>query len=132
MKESLIKEIFQDSIEQIQKLRQSKDKKYFDSLSKIIISSGISLGGGELEMQINPDDISMVNISILESEIANKIGSETILKIMPTKNDTINGGVILYKGSLSVNNSLNAILERRSEIIRNRLNKMVFDELEST
>ncbi|MHA2053865.1 MAG: V-type ATP synthase subunit E [Candidatus Hodarchaeales archaeon] len=128
IKESLIEEIFQGGLDQIQKLRLQRDNRYAETLSKIIISSGISLGGGDLEMQINPDDTSMIEISSLNSEITEKTGSETTLKISTSKTNIINGGVILFKGSLSVNNSLQAIFDRRSDIIRNRLNKLIFED----
>ncbi|MHA2174538.1 MAG: V-type ATP synthase subunit E [Candidatus Hodarchaeales archaeon] len=128
IKESLIEEIFQGSLDQIQKLRLQRDNRYAEMLSKIIISSGISLGGGDLEMQINPDDTSMLEISSLNSAITEKTGSETTLKISTSKTNIINGGVILFKGSLSVNNSLQAIFDRRSDIIRNQLNKLIFED----
>ncbi|MHA2237663.1 MAG: V-type ATP synthase subunit E [Candidatus Hodarchaeales archaeon] len=128
IKESLIEEIFQGGLDQIQKLRLQRDNRYAETLSKIIISSGISLGGGDLEMQINPDDTSMIEISSLNSEITEKTGSETTLKISTSKTNIINGGVILFKGSLSVNNSLQAIFDRRSDIIRNQLNKLIFED----
>ena len=128
LKESLLEQIFQESMDQIQKLRQSKDNKYVDALSKIIISSGSSLGGGELEIQINPDDTSIIDISRMESEIARNCGTETTIKISSSKTSIIDGGAILYKGSLSVDNSLKAIFERRSDLIRNQLNKIIFED----
>ena len=128
LKESLLERIFQESMDQIQKIRQTKDSRYVDALSKIIISSGSSLGGGELEIQINPDDTSMIDFSRLESEITKDSGTETSIKISSSKTSIIDGGAILYKGSLSVNNSLKAIFERRSEIIRNQLNKIIFED----
>lgn len=128
LKESLLEQIFQESMDQIQELRQSKDNRYVDALSKIIISSGSSLGGGELEIQINPDDTSMIDLSRMESEIASNCGTETTIKISSTKTSIIDGGAILYKGSLSVDNSLKAIFERRSDLIRNQLNKIIFED----
>lgn len=126
IKETLIQEIFNNSMDKIQQMRQQKDQQYMNALTKLIISSGSILEGGNLTIALHPDDTSTIDISFLESEITKQSGNDTHIEISSSEDDAIKGGTILYKGSLAVDNTFEAIFDRRKEIIRNKLNSLIF------
>jgi vacuolar-type H+-ATPase subunit E/Vma4 len=127
IKESLIQEIINNSMDQIQKMRETKDQKYLSALTNLIITSGKVLEGGDLTVALHSDDITSVDKSYLEAEITRQSGNETHIELSSPKNSTIKGGTMLYKGSLAVDNTFEAIFDRRKEIIRNELNSLIFN-----
>ncbi len=128
LKESLVQEIFDDSINKIKQMREQKDKRYLNALSDLIVLSGTILEGGEMSITLHPSDAQTIEKNSLEAEIAKKTGTSTKINVSSKEQDLINGGVILQKGSLIVNNTFNAIFDRRKEAIRNKLNSVIFNK----
>ncbi len=128
LKESLVQEIFDDSIAKIRQMRKQKDKRYLKALSELVILSGTILEGGEMNVTLHPGDAETIDRNSLEAEVAKKTGTSTKLNISSSEQDFINGGVISKKGSLTVNNTFNAIFDRRKEAIRNKLNSVIFKD----
>ena len=126
LKESLVQEIFDDSINKIKQMREQKDKRYLNALSDLVVLSGTILEGGEMSITLHPSDAQTIEKKSLEAEIAKKTGTTTKINVSSKEQDLINGGVILQKGSLIVNNTFNAIFDRRKEEIRNKLNSVIF------
>ena len=126
IKETLIQEIIDNSMKQIQKMREQKDQRYLSALKSLIISSGTVLEGGDLSVMVHSDDISSIDKTYLETEITKQSGNETRIKLSSPESSTIKGGTLLYKGSLAINNTFEAIFDRRKEIIRNELNSLLF------
>ena len=130
LKETLVQEIFDSSMEKIQHMRRNQAQQYTSALTKLIISSGSILEGGELIVELNSDDVTTVNVALLESEITKQSGNETHIEITTSEDNTIKGGTILYKGDLAVDNTFEAIFERRKDIIRNELHSLIFHNRE--
>ncbi len=128
LKESLVQEIFENSIYRIKEMREQKDQRYSNSLTDLIVVSCSILEGGEMTISLHPSDVQSINTNSLESEIAKKTGTSTKLNVTSSEHDLTNGGVIVQKGPLMVNNTFNAIFDRRKEAIRNRLSSIIFDE----
>ncbi|MHA1995448.1 MAG: V-type ATP synthase subunit E [Candidatus Hodarchaeales archaeon] len=128
LKESLIQEIFDDSIAKIRQMREQKDKRYLKALSELVVLSGTILEGGEMNVTLHPGDAETIDRNSLEAEVAKKTGTSTKLNISSSEQDFINGGVISKKGFLTVNNTFNAIFDRRKEVIRNKLNSVIFKD----
>ncbi|MHA1975961.1 MAG: V-type ATP synthase subunit E [Candidatus Hodarchaeales archaeon] len=128
LKESLVQEIFDDSINKIRSMREQKDQRYLNALSELIILSGTILEGGEMNITLHPDDSEIIDKNSLEAEIAKKTGTTTKLNVSSSEEDLVNGGVISQKGSLIVNNTFNAVFDRRKEAIRNKLSSAIFNE----
>ncbi len=128
VKESLLEHIFMESLERIEGFQDQKAEIYRTSLTNKIIQGGVSLSGGELIIELAADDVSLIDISQLESKITKKSGAKTTIKVTPAEADTIKGGAIIRKGSLSVNNTHESIFNRRKEIIRNRVHEILYSE----
>ena len=126
LKESLVQEIFNDSIAKIKMMREKKEKRYLDALSELIVLSGTILEGGEMSITLHPNDEEAIDKNSLEAEIAKKTGTTTKLNVSSSEQDLLNGGVISQKGSLMVNNTFNAVFDRRKDAIRNKLSSVIF------
>jgi vacuolar-type H+-ATPase subunit E/Vma4 len=109
-------------------MREQKNQRYLDSLTDLIVLSCTILEGGEVTISLHPSDIQSINTNSLEAEIGKKTGTSTKLNVSSSEQDLTNGGVIAQKGSLTVNNTFNAIFDRRKEATRNRLNSIIFEE----
>ncbi len=127
-KESLVQEIFDESINKIKLMREQKDQRYLNSISELIVLSGTILEGGEMNITLHPSDTHTIDTNSLEAEIAKKTGTSTKLNLSSSEQDLTNGGIIVQKGSLTVNNTFNAIFDRRKESIRNKLSSIIFGE----
>ena len=128
IKESFLESIFMESLKRIRGFQDQKSEIYRTSLNNKIIQGGISLSGGELIIEIAADDVSLIDIDRLESEITKKTSVETSIKVAPAEADTIKGGSIIRKGSLSVDNTHDSIFNRRKEIIRNKVHEILYTE----
>jgi V/A-type H+-transporting ATPase subunit G/H len=128
LKESLVQEIFDDSLLKIRQMREQKDERYLNALSELIVLSGTILEGGEMSITLHPSDTGTIDRNSLEAEVAKKTGTSTKLNVSSSEQDLVNGGVISQKGSLTVNNTFNAIFDRRKESIRNKLSSVIFKE----
>ncbi len=128
VKESLLEHIFMESLKRIKGFQDQKSEIYRTSLTNKIIQGGVSLLGGELIIELAADDVSLIDIGHLESQITKISGAKTTIKVTPAEADTIKGGLIIRKGSLSVDNTHESIFNRRKEIIRNRVHDILYSE----
>ncbi|EHP89067.1 V-type proton ATPase subunit E [Methanotorris formicicus] len=118
----------------IEKLREDLAKlpekpEYKGILEKMIKNGAVSLGGGELIVQLNERDMGLVEDEVLwklEKEIEEAAGKVTILKKgEPVK--IIGGCIISTADGLKIlNNSLEAVFERDMENIRAKITDILF------
>ncbi|UCE13583.1 MAG: hypothetical protein JSV04_00025 [Candidatus Heimdallarchaeota archaeon] len=127
-KESILEETFTQSWKRIQEWRELKSKEYRTALAKLIIQGGTSLEGGELTVQLAREDFSLIDTDELESEITKASGIKSTIKVSKADDDIVDGGVIVFKGPLAVNNTVQAIFDRRENIIRKRLHNILFSD----
>ncbi|NHJ02867.1 MAG: hypothetical protein EAX86_12090 [Candidatus Heimdallarchaeota archaeon] len=126
-KETIIQEVLTSALKNIQRLRESKSKEYSLAIQKQIEQASITLEGGKLNLEIASEDSDLLDIARIEKIVSKKTGVTTLISVNSTNDSLPSGGFILRKGELEVNNSISAILERRSESVRNELHKILFE-----
>ncbi|UCG02373.1 MAG: hypothetical protein JSW11_22665 [Candidatus Heimdallarchaeota archaeon] len=126
VKDQLLNHIFEKSLKRIQEWKEKKSEEYRSALTHQIIQGGISLEGGELEVNLAPEDVSLIDLKNIESEIVKASGINTKIKIMVSESDSVDGGSIISKGSLAVRNTIEARLDRQVEVLRDEVHKILF------
>ncbi|MFX0015210.1 MAG: V-type ATP synthase subunit E [Promethearchaeota archaeon] len=126
VKEELLKKVYAESLKRIREWKDKKSEEYRSGLINQILQGGVSLGGGELAVNVAAEDVSLIDIMQLESKIAEKTKTNTSIRILTSEDQVIEGGVIISKGPLSVLNTIEARFDRREEIIRDRVHEILF------
>ncbi|WP_421077737.1 V-type proton ATPase subunit E [Methanothermococcus sp. Ax23] len=126
-RENLINMAIEKLEEDLIKLPQ-KDN-YKDVLLKLIIEGVISVGGGELILELNEKDLKLIDDSTLwaiEKEMEDRLKKSTILK-KGTPANIIGGCIVKTADSLKVcDNSLESVFERNLESIRAKVAELLF------
>ncbi|MHA1974934.1 MAG: V-type ATP synthase subunit E [Candidatus Hodarchaeales archaeon] len=130
LKQSFIETIINDSLDKIKEMAKNNTDEYQKALKGIILKGGIALEGGELVVQIKENDMDKIDEKAIASEIKKLTNNPTTIKLVALNGDDFIGGAIIIKGSLKVDNTIEAILERKKKILRNRLHKILFEEKE--
>ncbi len=123
-KEAGINAVFEEGKKTIASLLQSPD--YPSILANLIVYAGVSLGGGNLTVNVTKADSSKVKVSDLAQKITSKCGNQTAISVEPAELKTKLGGAIIKKSDLWVDNTFEAIIERRTESIRAEIAKILF------
>ena len=123
-KESGITAVFEEGKKKIVTLVQSSE--YGTILGNLIVSAGITLGGGNLTLTVAKADASKVNVSDLAQRVSSKTGNQTSITIDSTELKSKLGGAIVKKPDHWVDNTFEAIIERRTESIRAEIAKILF------
>ncbi len=126
IKQEVIQDVLTSSLQKIQLLRKKKDKEYSQAIQNQIKRAAILLEGGELLLEISSDDIKQIDISGIEKVVSDELKKPTTISIVKNPDSVLNGGFILKKGQLEIENTIQAILERRAEYIRNELHQILF------
>ncbi len=126
-REKTIAKAIQKLEEDLVKLPQKEE--YKDTLLKMIITGVYSVGGGELELQLNKNDWKLIDDSTLwalEKEMEDRLKKVTVLK----KGESlpiIGGCVVKTADKTKVSdNSLEATFERNLDAIRAKIAEMLF------
>ncbi len=102
---------------------------YKDVLLKLIIEGVISVGGGELVLELNEKDLKLIDDSTLwaiEKEMEDRLKKSTILK-KGKPVDIIGGCIVKTADNLKVcDNSLESVFERNLESIRAKVAELLF------
>ncbi len=126
VKDQLLNEIFTKSLKRIQEWKDKKSEEYRSALNHQIIQGGISLEGGELMVKLAPEDVTLIDIKNLESEITNICGINTTIKISAPGSDAVDGGSIISKGFLAVRNTIKARVDRKENVLRDEVHRILF------
>ncbi len=127
-KEKLLNQIFTESLNRINNWKDKRSEKYKSSLANQIIQGGISLEGGELIVKLASEDVSLIDIEQLESEITKITGTKTKIEVSSSKSDAVERGSVICKGSLAIHNTIKARFDRREEFIRDRVYNILFKD----
>jgi len=104
-----------------------KSEEYLPVLEKLIIDAGIVLGGGTLEIMLNENDSSLpLKLNKLEKKIADGTDVKTRLKISKQKIKAVGVIVKTVEGRIFVDNTFEAILNRRKRELRLRIARILF------
>ena len=123
-KESGISTVFEEGKKKIATLLQTSD--YGSILSDIIVSAGVSLGGGNLMVSLSKADQSKINLGDIAQKISAKSGVNSSVTFDGSELKTKLGGAIIKKDDLWVDNTFDAIIERRNEVLRAEISKILF------
>lgn len=119
-RESIIDEITVEARSELQKFTKSTDYPQF--LSKLVKSSGVSMGGGNIILHLRTEDKSHFtqdSLNSLSKEIGEITGQDTSLSVADEDLDAL-GGIRLVRSDndLYVDNTFERRLERSEEDIR--------------
>ncbi|MHA1448168.1 MAG: V-type ATP synthase subunit E [Candidatus Hodarchaeales archaeon] len=97
-------------------------------LERLVIDAGISLEGGELILSIRQADRDKIDIKRVENTLSEKTGVSTTIKIEEGGKELNDGGIILKKGGISVNNTIRSIFERKYREIRSEVAEILYEK----
>ena len=126
VKERLLNLVFTESLKRIQEWKEKKSEEYRSALANQIIQGGVSLEGGELTVKLEAEDVSLIDLGSLESEITKITGTKTSIITSTSESDVVGGGSIISKESLAVYNTIKPRLDRREDIIRDKVHNILF------
>lgn len=125
-RDDLINEAIEKSKQQLSELTKSKD--YGRILGKLVEEGAIGLGGGELQI-VTPtkDESTNIDLGSIAKRVEKETGNKTTLTLAQEKLSSI-GGVIIRKpdGSILIDNTFDAIIDRSLRDIRMRIAKILF------
>ncbi|KON31076.1 hypothetical protein AC478_03325 [miscellaneous Crenarchaeota group-1 archaeon SG8-32-3] len=125
-KETWIDNILKEVKNELKILKQSK--KYLSILEKLIIEAGVTLGGKELVVLLNPQDSALpLKLGNLAKEIGEKTGFKTELNMSKEKVEVIGGALVkTADGKVIMDNTFDDILRRREKELRSEIAKILF------
>lgn len=128
-KTKIIDEIIEKTKVKLKEFVKSKEK-YIEMLSKLIINASSTLGGGELEILLNKQDLKLpLDVKKLEKIIEEKTGKKTILKIIDEDLQTIGGVIVRTKDKkIIINYTFEGIIETHKRYLQREASKILFSE----
>ena len=124
-KERLITDVLNEVKNRLVNLQKSDE--YLPLLEKLIVDAGTVLGGGTLEVMLNENDSSLpLKLNKLEKKIADGTDVKTRLKISKQKIKAVGVIVKTVEGRIFVDNTFEAILNRRKRELRLRIARILF------
>lgn len=128
-RDEMIKNVFTNAMKELKDLREKREE-YTKTVKDLIRSGGIVVDGGNLEALIleGDDPLSKEQIEKLSSDISEKTGKDTSLKLL-NELDNVSGGAIVQKsdGSMRCDNTFEARLERMKDSLRTEVAEMLFE-----
>lgn len=103
----------------------NKSNEYSSILADLTIVAGIALGGGDLQISVRKMDTSKLSVDVVTKKITDETGVSTKLSLDNVTNTKF-GGVIAKKGEIWVDNTFESIIDRREDVIRNEIAKILF------
>lgn len=127
-REEVIEEAFKKAEEKLKELASSDASQYKESLEKVIVESGVEIGGGDLVILVKESDVTKItgSVSSLEASISDKTGTTTKLE-MGENITTIGGAIVKTKnGEIEVNNTIEARMLRFKKSLRSEVAGILF------
>lgn len=130
-REELIQRALEDAEEELAELRDDNER-YKEVLKDLIITGGIAVGGGDLEVSVLRNDkklISEKEIGEMTEKIFKETGNETELEVLANLQNA-DGGTIVQKsdGSITCNNTFKSKLQRMKSSLRPKISGILFEE----
>ncbi|BDZ66696.1 V-type proton ATPase subunit E [Methanobacterium ferruginis] len=127
-REEVIEEAFTKAEEKLKEIASSDASEYKASLEKVIVESGVEIGGGDLVIMVKESDVTKITSSLasIEKNIADKTGLPTKLE-MGENIPTIGGAIVKTKnGEIEVNNTIEARMLRFKKSLRSEVAGILF------
>jgi len=125
-KEPLVTSVLEEVMNKLKVFSQSGN--YLPFLQKLIVDTGIALGGEKLEVILSEQDETLpLEASMLTKNIIEKTGKEIELMISNTKIKSFGGCVVrTHDGRIIIDNTFSDILKRREREFRFEIAKILF------
>jgi len=124
-KENLITSVLNEVKSKLKNL--PKSEKYLSTLEKMIIDAGTVLGGGELEVRLNEADSALPwKVNKMAKAITDKTGVKTKLRLSKESIDAVGAVVRTADNRIVLDNTFEAMLERREKEMRLKIAKIMF------
>ncbi|MFX1251274.1 MAG: V-type ATP synthase subunit E [Promethearchaeota archaeon] len=123
-KQEMIETVYTEGFKKLQGIAASKD--YEMTLHRFAVDGGVALLGGELEIFVQEQDKGKIDTKKCASEIKAKTGQETVITVNRLTKGTM-GGCIVRKGNIFVDNTIEAMFERKKRDVRLALAKILFE-----
>ena len=124
-KERLVTSVLNEVKNRLVNLQKSEE--YLPVLEKLIVDAGTVLDGGTLEVMLNKNDSSLpLKLNKLEKKIADRAGVKTRLKISKQQIKAVGVIVKTNDGKIFVDNTFEAILNRRERELRLKIARILF------
>jgi V/A-type H+-transporting ATPase subunit E len=126
-REELINETLEKAKQKLLEMTTSKD--YEKTLRKMIEEGGLGLGGGELEVTLPGKGArTAFDLNVIAKQVEKVTGKPTTIKIAQEKSK-LTGGAIISKadGSIAIDNSFEARIDRAMREIRIKVAKLLFE-----
>lgn len=130
-REEIIQKTLERAKEELAELRDDNER-YKEVLKDLIITGGIAVGGGDLEVSVLRNDkklISEKEIGEMTEKISKETGNETELEVLANLQNA-DGGTTVQKsdGSITCNNTFKAKLQRMKSSLRPKISEILFEE----
>lgn len=127
-KTDIIESVFDKALQRLKEY--SETKQYKQSLKRLIIEAGISIGGGDLIVSVNGRDRKNSSKRFLKQtakKIEEKTGTETHLQLAKEPLNSLGGAVISKaKESATVDNTFGERLNRKKKQVSGELENILF------
>jgi len=108
------------------KMWAEKDAQYASALRGLIVQGGKELGGGELEVLLNPRD-SQLNVDPLSKEIEGKTERKTHITLGRGEVQVSGGAVVrTADGKMAIDNTFEGIIERHRRTIEVATSRILY------
>ncbi len=128
VKEDLIKKAFGDAEERLKKLAGAPE--YSGILKKLVVESGVVVGGGPLEVLVREKDRPLLSGKILADlgkEISKTTGKDATLVLSEETITTIGGAIVRSKsGSIEADNTIESRISRLRSELRFKVAEILF------
>ncbi|MHC1630900.1 MAG: V-type ATP synthase subunit E [Methanotrichaceae archaeon] len=128
MKEDLIKKAFGDAEERLTKLADTPE--YSDILKKLIVESGVVVGGGSLEVLVRENDKALLPkeaLADLSGEISKIAKKRTTLNLSKKSITTMGGAIVRSKnGMIEADNTFESRIDRLRSGLRFEVAEILF------
>lgn len=125
--ESHIDRAFDQTLESLKKLTGTSE--YKEILANFIVEGGIGLGGGELEVIARKEDVKDINTGQLAEAISKETGNATTVSLSGENVNCAGGAIVQLKdGSVVIDNTFEARLERDRRDLRVKIAKILLEE----
>ena len=125
--EEYIDRAFDETLESLKKLTGSQD--YKEILANFIVEGGIGLGGGELEVIARKEDSKDIEVAKLADAIAKETGNATAISLSGENLNCAGGAIVQLKdGSIVIDNTFEARVDRDRRDLRVKIAKILFEE----
>ncbi|MEM2906415.1 MAG: V-type ATP synthase subunit E family protein [Candidatus Bathyarchaeia archaeon] len=127
-KRRLIEEALASAVKMLVQNLRGDPSSYVKLLSHLAREGGVALGGGDLELVLNPQDVRLpLNLNAIAAQVEKETGAKTVIHVSRRRMKNV-GGVLIQaeEGRRTVDNSFEGIVERRRRELEAKASQLLF------